>query len=130
MTLPEDFINYTKTLTGNDLWGIISNGLAEEPPVSIRLNPFKCDGDMPAENLSDGKSDGVTTDIISTLVLTSRLIPCSTPENIMSRKHHRCFSTALCASMLPTSRLQCSTFVPHLAASQPWQGLRCLKEVC
>lgn len=55
MTLPEDFINYTKTLTGNDLWGIISNGLAEEPPVSIRLNPFKCNGDMPAENLSDGK---------------------------------------------------------------------------
>lgn len=55
MTLPEDFINYTKALTGNELWSIISRGLADEPPVSIRLNPFKCASGSPAESLSDGK---------------------------------------------------------------------------
>lgn len=55
MTLPEDFINYTKALTGNELWSIISRGLADEPPVSIRINPFKCASGSPAESLSDGK---------------------------------------------------------------------------
>lgn len=42
MTLPEDFIKQTKAALGDRLWQILAEGLASEPPVSIRLNPAKC----------------------------------------------------------------------------------------
>lgn len=39
MNLPEDFSNYTKEIMGEELFHTLVNGLQEEPPVSIRLNP-------------------------------------------------------------------------------------------
>ena len=42
MTLPEDFIRLTKAALGDELWQVLERGLASEPPVSIRLNPWKC----------------------------------------------------------------------------------------
>ena len=44
MTLPEDFIMQTKAALGDELWQTLEQGLAAEPPVSIRLNPWKCQG--------------------------------------------------------------------------------------
>lgn len=44
MTLPEDFIKQTKAALGDSTWHILEQGLAAEPPVSIRLNPWKCRG--------------------------------------------------------------------------------------
>lgn len=42
MTLPEDFILYTKDLMGNKLFEELLQGLQETDPItSIRLNPFK-----------------------------------------------------------------------------------------
>lgn len=41
ITLPQEFEHYTATLLGPTLWATLSDGLGEEPPVSIRLNPFK-----------------------------------------------------------------------------------------
>ena len=45
MDLPKDFIEYTSKLMGKGLWDKLENGLSEEAPVSIRLNPFKCKED-------------------------------------------------------------------------------------
>lgn len=42
MEIPEDFSRYTKQLMGEDLFRILTDGLQQEPPVSIRINPFKC----------------------------------------------------------------------------------------
>ncbi|MCI6160551.1 MAG: RsmB/NOP family class I SAM-dependent RNA methyltransferase [Prevotella sp.] len=39
--LPEDFIRYTHNLMGDELWGDLQRGLLEDPPTSIRMNPFK-----------------------------------------------------------------------------------------
>lgn len=57
MTLPEDFVRYTAGLMGDEMWQALEQGLACEPPVSIRVNPLKCraaaadivnaDGDVP-----------------------------------------------------------------------------------
>ena len=44
MTLPEDFIMQTKAALGDELWRTLEQGLAAEPPVSIRLNPWKWRG--------------------------------------------------------------------------------------
>ena len=42
MTLPEDFILYTKDLMGNKLFEELLQGLQKTDPItSIRLNPFK-----------------------------------------------------------------------------------------
>jgi len=41
MTLPEEFIHYTKKLMGDSLWQAFYEGLKSEAPVSIRVNPFK-----------------------------------------------------------------------------------------
>lgn len=41
MTLPKDFETYTRALMGDELYDTLCRGLASEPPVSIRLNPFK-----------------------------------------------------------------------------------------
>lgn len=43
MTLPEDFTTYTRTLFGDELWQRFARGMEEEPPVSVRLNPYKFD---------------------------------------------------------------------------------------
>ena len=55
MTLPDDFIKYTRQLMGDSLWQALEAGLAGEPPVSVRLNPLKCSPD--AVDLVSG--DGV-----------------------------------------------------------------------
>lgn len=41
MNLPEDFIQYNKELMGDDLFDTLRQGLAAEPSVSVRVNPFK-----------------------------------------------------------------------------------------
>lgn len=43
-SLPENFERYTHALMGDGLYGRFVEALSEEPPVSIRLNPQKCDG--------------------------------------------------------------------------------------
>lgn len=43
MILPRDFTDYTRKLMGDSLYGTFEKALDEEPPVSIRLNPFKAD---------------------------------------------------------------------------------------
>ena len=54
MTLPKDFIKQTKVALGDRLWQILADGLAAEPPASIRTNPYKCaDGEWEV-----GSSDG------------------------------------------------------------------------
>lgn len=45
MILPEDFINNTRDALGNNLFETLCNGLEAETPVSIRLNPQKCNVD-------------------------------------------------------------------------------------
>ncbi len=42
MILPKDFVEYTKGIMDGDTWQALSEGLTEEPPVSIHLNPQKC----------------------------------------------------------------------------------------
>ena len=43
-TLPEDFIQYTQELMGDELFQQLKQGITEgEAPTSIRLNPFKCE---------------------------------------------------------------------------------------
>lgn len=44
MKLPEQFYSYTRRLMGDGLYETFSSGLDDEPPVSIRLNPFKAAG--------------------------------------------------------------------------------------
>lgn len=43
VTLPEEFISYTSQLFGEENFQRFMQGMEEEPPVSIRLNPFKYD---------------------------------------------------------------------------------------
>lgn len=45
MILPEDFINNTRDALGNNLFETLCKGLEAETPVSIRLNPQKCNSD-------------------------------------------------------------------------------------
>lgn len=43
MTLPEDFVSYTRQLMGDALYQQLEQGLtSSNAPVSIRINPFKC----------------------------------------------------------------------------------------
>lgn len=49
MTLPKDFEEYTERLMGPKLYATLKQGLAEEAPTSIRLNPFKA----AAANIAD-----------------------------------------------------------------------------
>lgn len=46
MTLPEEFVSYTSQLFGESLWQKFLAGMEEEPPVSVRINPFKYRGDV------------------------------------------------------------------------------------
>lgn len=43
MTLPEEFIKYTRELMGDSRFESLVAGLTDAAPVSIRLNPQKCD---------------------------------------------------------------------------------------
>lgn len=54
MTLPEDFVKYTQGLMGDRLWQTLETGLAGEPPVSVRINPFKCFHDAADMAVADG----------------------------------------------------------------------------
>lgn len=42
MELPKEFTTYTKEMMGNELYTKFLAGMEQEPPTSIRLNPFKC----------------------------------------------------------------------------------------
>lgn len=42
MLLPEDFTQHTKAIMGDNLYRLFEQGLQEETPVSIRLNPSAC----------------------------------------------------------------------------------------
>ena len=55
MTLPEDFSSYTRRLFGEGLWQKFEQGMGEEPPVSVRLNPFKYAATMPLPAEADGE---------------------------------------------------------------------------
>lgn len=53
MKLPEEFTTYTSNLFGEELWKKFLDAMQEQPPVSIRLNPFKYDAatmPLPAED--------------------------------------------------------------------------------
>lgn len=52
MQLPKEFEETTKALMGEELYNTLLRGLGSEPPVSIRLNPFK-----PSADLFKGYSD-------------------------------------------------------------------------
>lgn len=43
MTLPKEFEEYTHKLMGDDLYQTLKHSLQENPPTSIRINPFKGD---------------------------------------------------------------------------------------
>lgn len=55
MSLPADFITYTRRLLGDERYERLASALAEEPSVSIRLNPFKADLANTEVPLQDGK---------------------------------------------------------------------------
>lgn len=39
--LPKDFETYTRSLVGNEAFELLAKALTEEPPVSVRVNPWK-----------------------------------------------------------------------------------------
>ena len=47
MNWPEEFVNSIQPLMGDTLWTALTQGLEQEPPVSVRLNPAKGKGMMP-----------------------------------------------------------------------------------
>lgn len=53
MNLPEEFTAYTRSLIGDERYQRLVEGLAAEPPVSIRLNLFKADSDTVEIPLAD-----------------------------------------------------------------------------
>lgn len=55
MQLPEDFIKQTEPIFGGELWRTFIEGLEDNPPVSIRLNPEKVVGMMLKNDLQDGR---------------------------------------------------------------------------
>ena len=55
MQLPADFEQQTRRLMGDERYDVVRTALMEEPPVSIRLNPFKAGGWLPSEALADGQ---------------------------------------------------------------------------
>lgn len=46
MQLPKEFEETTKALMGEELYDTLLRGLGSEPPVSIRINPFKPSADL------------------------------------------------------------------------------------
>lgn len=52
--LPEDFLTVTESVMGSELWHALLQGLADEAPVSVRINPLKCPADwLPAEGRAE-----------------------------------------------------------------------------
>ncbi|MBQ6653021.1 MAG: hypothetical protein IJM81_06450 [Prevotella sp.] len=47
MNLPDDFLHETRSAMGERLFGLLMDGMKAEPPVSIRVNPWK--GTAPAD---------------------------------------------------------------------------------
>ena len=107
MILPEDFIRQTKRIMGEEMWRKLTLGLAQEPPVSIRMNPRKCgsggcepaDADGMVAWCEDGYYLSTRPAITCPNVFRSRSTRCFTPDCITFRKPRRCLSTAFCASI-------------------------------
>ncbi len=53
MNLPEEFTAYTRNLMGDERYQRLIEGLADEPPASLRLNPFKADPDTVEVTMAD-----------------------------------------------------------------------------
>ena len=60
MTLPSDFITYTKELFGEERWQRYLAAFSEDMPVSIRLNPFKWDNIQPNDQTTRRPNDQTT----------------------------------------------------------------------
>ncbi len=54
MQLPADFITQMERMMAPELWHVLREGLAQEPSVSIRINPSKIDLKEWEVVLSDG----------------------------------------------------------------------------
>lgn len=55
MVLPQEFTTYTRALMGNELYEKLHAALDQEPPVSLRLNPFKTiNGETEVYNVDEG----------------------------------------------------------------------------
>ena len=55
MVLPQEFTAYTRALMGNALYEKLLAALEQEPPVSLRLNPFKTkNGEVEVCNADEG----------------------------------------------------------------------------
>ena len=55
MVLPQEFTTYTRALMGDELYEKLHAALEQEPPVSIRLNPFKTiNGETEVCNVDEG----------------------------------------------------------------------------
>ena len=55
MVLPQEFTTYTRALMGDELYEKLHAALEQEPPVSIRLNPFKTiHGETEVCNVDEG----------------------------------------------------------------------------
>ena len=55
MVLPQEFTTYTRALMGNELYEKLHAALDQEPPVSLRLNPFKTiNGETEVCNVDEG----------------------------------------------------------------------------
>ena len=88
--LPEDFVRETRRIMGDERFERYLKAFEEEPPVSIRLNPRKVEGEggrWKEENLSPGALTAIT----SPVVRTSRWTPCFMQAATTYRKPRRCF---------------------------------------
>lgn len=55
MVLPQEFTTYTRALMGDELYEKLHAALEQDPPVSIRLNPFKTiNGETEVCNVDEG----------------------------------------------------------------------------
>ena len=86
MVLPQEFTAYTRALMGNELYEKLLAALEEEPPVSLRLNPFKTkNGETEVCN-----AHGLTMVITFRDVQTLRSTRFFTQAHIMYKRHRRC----------------------------------------
>lgn len=83
MNLPASFIDYTRSLLGDEEYDKLAAALQQEPPVSIRLNKLRMDSQLlPVPWSSEG--------FISMSVLLLRSILCFMQAAIMFRKPLPC----------------------------------------
>lgn len=83
MTLPEDFISYTRQLMGEERFNQFLKGMSEEPPTSIRLNPFKF--------FSDSEVGKNKEEAFSLSVETNPVPWCPTTGRYLSTRHNFTF---------------------------------------